>query len=177
MSIRNGLLEKILAAINLDNGGGKAYIVLQSDTTQSISTDQANPTVLDNWVTVASNGLSLQGGAVRNDTGRTLDFMHGTFGFHPQVDGGGGTRLFTLNSETSPDGAVWTMTNQVRPVYTTNNNETFNTKESYLADFSVGEYVRFIAFADAAMSLAQSTTTMRGIAQTGPAALWILHEA
>lgn len=178
MSIRNDLLEQILLAIQTDGLSGKAYIVLQSDVTQVISQDQANPTVLDNWVVRASNGLSLQGDSVRNDTGRTLDFMHGTIGLHPQVDGSGGSRLINLNSEVSLDGVTYTINDQYRPIYTVNNSETYNTKESYLADFADGEYVRFIAYVTGgAMSIAPSSTLFRGESKTGPAMLWILHEA
>lgn len=178
MSIRNELLEEILTAIQTDGLSGKAYIVLQSDTIQAISEDGASPTVLDNWVVKASNGLSLQGDSVRNDTGRTLDFMHGTIGVHPQVDGGGGTRLFNLNSEVSLDGVTYTLNDQYRPIYTINNTETYSTTESYLADFEPSEYVRFIAFVSGgAMSVAPSSTSFRGETKSGPAMLWILHEA
>lgn len=157
---------------------GKAHIVLQSTTTQALSTDQALPTVLDNWVVVKSNGVSLQGDSIRNDTGRAIPFMSGTIGLHPEVDGGGGgNKLINLTSEKSPDGvAPYVISNQNRPIFTKNNAESYNTKESYLVDFAIGEHVRFIACADSAMSIAPSNVLFRGNATTGPAALWILVE-
>ena len=155
---------------------GKAYIVLESVTTQAMSTDEANPTILGNWVVKKSNGISLQGGSIRNDTGRTIAAMHGTLGIHPQVDGGGSSRLLELTSERSPDDITYTINDQIRPIFTSNNAETYNTKESYLLDFLDGEYVRFIAYANNAMSITQSSAQFRGQSITGPAALWVLEE-
>lgn len=155
----------------------KAYIILESTTVQAISTDQANPTVLDNWVVRKSSGMSLQGDSIRNDTGRAINAMTGTIGLHPQVDGGGGSRLLSLTSESSIDGgANYTISEQNRPIVTNNNSETYNTKESYAIDLADGELVRFIGYADGAMSLAPSTALFRNITTNGPAALWILTE-
>jgi hypothetical protein len=165
-----------LAAIELAHAG-KAYIVLESVTTQVISTNEALPTVLGNWVVRKANGISLQGDSIRNDTGRIITAMSGTLGIHPQVDGGGGSRLIELTSERSPDGIAYTINNQTRPIFTKNNAETYNTKESYLLDFLINEYVRFIAYSDGGLSLTQSSALFRGIAITGPAALWVLVEA
>ena len=158
-------------------GRDKAYIILESVTEQVMSTDQANPTVLDSWVVLDSKGISLQGDSIRNDTGRVINSMSGTIGIHPLVSGGGGERLLSLTSERSPDGVTYTLNNQNRPIYTRNNSETYNTKESYLTGFQDGEYVRFIAFADGAMSIAPSSATFRNQSITGPAALWVLVEA
>ena len=155
---------------------GKAFIVLESTTTQTISTDQANPTVLDNWVVLKSNLISLQGSSIRNDSGRDIDVMHGTIGIHPQVDGGGGNRLLNITSERSPDDVAYSLNNQNRPIFTNNNSETYNTKESYVTDLLNGEYARFIAHADSALSVAESSTQFRNQTVTGPAMLWILHE-
>lgn len=156
----------------------KAYIILQSTSTQVMSTDSANPSVLDNWAVLKSNGMSLQGDSVRNDTGRTISLAHGTLGLHPQVDGGGGTRLLALASEYSDDaGVTYTLVNQLRPIYTVNNSESFSTKESYATDFLANRLVRFIAYADATMSLAPSSASFRGSTVTGPAMVWILVEA
>ncbi len=155
----------------------KAYIILESTTTQALSIDQATPTVLNNWVVVKANGISLQGDSIRNDTGRVIQAMSGTIGLHPQVDGGGGNKLINLTSERSPDDVTYTINDQLRPIFTNNNAETYNTKESYLTDFQISEYVRFIAYADSAMSIAGSSAQFRNEAITGPAALWILCEA
>lgn len=172
---RNELLEQILSAMEAGGLGSKAYIILESRTTQTISTDQANPTVLDNWVVLKSNLISLQGDSIRNDSGRVIEAMHGTIGLHPVVDGGG-NRLISITSERGPDGISYTINDQNRPIFTNSNTETYNTKESYLTDFAVGEYVRFIAHADAAMSIGESSTSFRGEVTTGPAMLWVLHE-
>lgn len=167
--------ENAIAAIEAVHAG-KAYIILESRTTQAISTDSANPSVLDNWVVLKFNGISLQGDSIRNDAGRKIEAMSGTIGIHPQVDGGGGSRLLNINSERSLDGVTYTINNQNRPIVTTNNNETYNTKESYLIDFLSGEYVRFIAFASGPMSVAESSASFRGVVTTGPAMLWVLAE-
>ncbi len=173
----SGQWGDIADLLNENFAESKAYIILESTTTQAISTDQANPTVLDNWTVLKSNGMSLQGDSIRNDTGRVLEAMTGTIGLHPQVDGGGGSRLLSLTSESALDGVTYTISDQNRPIVTVNNAETYNTKESYAVDVAIGEYIRFIAFSDSAMSLAPSSTTFRGVTVTGPAALWILIEA
>ena len=167
--------EQAIAAIEKSHEG-KAYIVLESVSTQTMSTDEAKPSILGNWVVVKSNGISLQSNSIRNDTGRTIVAMHGTLGIHPQVDGWGGRRLLQLTSERSPDGENYTINNQLRPIFTANNEETYSTKESYLLDFLDGEYVRFIAYANDAMSLATSSAPFRGQSIAGPAALWVLEE-
>ena len=154
----------------------RAHIVMESTTSQAISTDQANPTVLDNWTVLSSSGISLQGDSIRNDTGRDIAAMAGTIGVHPLVDGGGGSRLLNITSESSVDGVTYTINDQNRPIFTTNNAETYNTKESYLVNFGDGVYVRFIAHADAAITIAPSSTLFRNIATSGPASLWILVE-
>lgn len=168
--------EQAMAAIE-SAVEGKAYIVLESVTLQSISIDQANPSILNNWVVKKSNGISLVGNSIRNDTGRIINAMSGTIGIHPKVDGGGSDRLLNLTSERSPDDITYTINNQNRPIFTRNNTETYNTKESYLTDFQIGEYVRFIAYASNTMSIEQSSASFRNQAVTGPAALWILVEA
>lgn len=152
-----------------------AYIILESRTTQSISTDQANPTELDNWTVLESNLISLQENSIRNDSGKVIKAMHGTIGIHPVVDGGG-NRLINITSERSPDGITYTISDQNRPIFTNSSSETYNTKESYLTNFGIGEYVRFIAHADSAMSIGESSTNFRNQVVTGPAMLWILHE-
>jgi hypothetical protein len=179
VSIRNDLLEQILTAIQTAGQSGKAFIALQSDTVQAISTDAANPTILDNWVVLASNDISLQGDSIRNDSGRTIAFMSGTIGIHPQVDGGGGggSREMNLTSEISTNGTDYVIANRNRPIFTQNNVETFNTKESYLTGFAPNSLVRFIMHTDLPLSLAPSTSSYRGVGVTGPAALWILTEA
>lgn len=170
----NPALTAAMAQAVLDD---KAFIVLESTTVQTLSTNESIPTVLDNWVVVKSNGVSLQGDSIRNDTGRVINFMSGTIGLHPEVDGGGGSKLINLTSEKSPDGiAPYVISNQNRPIFTRNNSESYNTKESYLIDFAIGEHVRFIAYADSAMDIAPSNALFRGLAITGPAALWILVE-
>ena len=154
----------------------KAYIIMESRTPQVISTNQALPTVLDNWVVLDSNGISLQGDSIRNDTGRIIGAMAGTIGIHPLVDGGGGSRLLSITSESSINGTDYDINDQNRPIFTTNNSETYNTKESYLINFGVLEYARFIAHASAAMTIAPSSELFRDEAVTGPAMLWILRE-
>lgn len=176
MSIRNKLLEEILSSIQGGATESLAYIILESTTTQALSIDQANPTILSNWTVLKSNLLSLQGNSIRNDAGRVIPALHGTIGIHPQVEGGGGSRLLSLTSERSPDDVTYAINDQYRPIFTTNNAETYNTKESYLVDFLDGEYARFIAYSDAALSVAPSSTTFRGQAVTGPALLWVIHE-
>lgn len=159
------------------DGLPKAHIILESTVAQAISTDQANPTVLDNWVVRSSSGMSLQGDSIRNDTGRVIESMTGTIGLHPQVDGGGGSRLLSLTSEYSvDDGLNYTINNQNRPIFTVNNSETYNTKESYATNLAAGSLIRFIAHSDAAISIAPSSTSFRNIVTSGPAALWILVE-
>lgn len=167
--------EEAVAAIEAAHEG-KAYIMLESRTTQAISADSVNPTILDNWVVLKAKDVSLQGDSIRNDTTRTIASMVGTVGINPQVDGGG-NRLLRLNSERSQDGITYTINNQNRPIATNSSSETYNTKESYLTDFLSGEYVRFIAYADGAMSVTESTASFRGVVTTGPALLWILVES
>ena len=175
MSIRNDLLEQILSSIQGGAVESIAYIILESTTTQSISTDSANPTILGNWTVLKSNLITLQGDSIRNDAGRDIEALHGTIGLHPLVDGGG-SRLLSITSERSPDDITYTISDQNRPIVTSSVSETYNTKESYLTDFLDGEYVRFIAHADSAVSIAQSSTTFRSETISGPAALWVLHE-
>ena len=156
---------------------GAAYIVLESRTTQVISTDSASPTVLSNWVVLGSNGFSLQDDGIRNDTGRVIALTHGTIGIHPEVDTGGGNRLFVFTSEISlDDGVTYTVADQVRKIYTSNNSDAYNTKESYIVNFPIGAQGRFIAHADSSMSLSEQVDSFRGEVVTGPSALWIVHE-
>lgn len=174
MAILKGAEALAIKALNASN---KAYIVLQSTSTQVISEDSLNPTVLDGWVVLASNGISLQGDSIRNDTGRVIPAMGGTIGIHPVIDGGGGSRLLSFTSEASfDDGLTYSLNNQIRYIYTSNNEQNYNTKESYVTGFNAGTQARFIMYSSGPLSVGPSSSLFRGETVTGPAALWVLAE-
>ena len=199
MSIRNELLEQILAASNgfvksvtgsdVDNTDPKNPIIIEKQfflsttiSTVTIGTDPNSPSFLTGMsIDSSSSGISAidANGAVRNLSGREIPSMDGTISFQPNKAGGGTTTVH-LWSERSADGVAWTQNAQsLRVLEIPNNGETFKTSISSVTAWANGDYLRFRLYSPSGGTIDFSSptdTVLGGENIVGASVIWALSE-
>jgi len=183
MSIRNELLEQILAASQIGIGELPEFEVETSDTI-SISSVSASPSYITNLVVTSSLGgieLVTTGpwagtGAMINNSSLTLDML-GLFDFHP--DNTGSASRLDMWTEKSVDGIVVNENaGSARVIEIANNAESTGTKSSRITGWAPGEMLRFAMYdsGTGAISLVQSSVLANGAnVVTGPSFFWALE--
>lgn len=145
-----------------------------------ISTNQSSASFfpLDTFAGTGAVLADAATGAVQNTSGRTISSLSGTVNFQPDKSGGG-TAIFYLVSERSPDGVTWTPnSNSLRVFEVNSSSETFSTKLSLLLNWVDGEWVRFKAYTagGGSITLEPPSQTIDGDLYTGPSFVWTLIE-
>lgn len=178
LNVREKLLVGGAPLVGTSQTGFLSY----SDDSIVVSGNPLAPSFLTGLTLIGAPSFTLidaATGAIRNDTGRTIEKMDGTISYNP-VKGGGGTALLNIFSEKSTDGGTSYVANagSLRPVEVSNTGESFKTAVSFLANWADGEILRFRIFEanGVTVTLSPSSTASLGQTITGHSVVWTLAE-